>query len=168
MNAAARPTEREQILALLQQNARLTSTEIADRLALEVEVVEAIIAAAEADRSICGYYTALAEDALSDNRVRAVIEVEVNPERDSGFDSTAKRLAKFPEVTDVLLVSGSYDLQLIVEGENLQDVANFVSSKLAPLQGIRATRTHFMLKKYKEAGFILEDDEDYERLSVTP
>ena len=94
--------------------------------------------------------------------------MSIEPERDTGFDRIAKNISKFSEVSDVMLVSGNFDLQLIVVGEDLNDIADFVSRKLSTLDGIRSTRTHFMLKKYKESGFQLEDDEEYERLKVTP
>jgi DNA-binding Lrp family transcriptional regulator len=157
-----------QILGLLRQNARLTSAQIAERLELTAAQVEQVIERCEAASVIRGYYTLIDDEALGQQKVRALIEVCVQPERDGGFDPVARRLAKFPEVTDVILVSGSYDLQLLVEGQDLQEVAHFVASKLAPLEGVQSTRTHFLLKKYKEAGFQYEEDEDYERLKVSP
>ncbi len=158
----------EKVLGLLQQNARLTSEQLSERLAISVDEVDAIIVECEKTSVIRGYYTLVNEDNFDRQRVRAVIDVAVEPERDGGFDRIARNIAKFSEVTDVLLVSGNFDISLIVVGDSLQDVANFVSSKLAPLRGVRSTRTHFMLKKYKEAGFTFEDDEDYERLKITP
>jgi len=165
MNSADRKLK---ILDLLQKNARIPQREIADRLQLSEEEVTVLIAEMEADRTILGYHALVNQEALDTTAVRAIIEVQVRPERDGGFDRVARQLAKFDEVTDVTLVSGGYDLRLEVVGESLQEVALFVASKLAPLDGVRATATHFLLKKYKEAGFALHEDEDYERLKVTP
>jgi DNA-binding Lrp family transcriptional regulator len=95
-----------------------------------------------------------------------LIEVKVTPSRDGGFDRVARRIAKFPEVTDLCLLSGSYDLQLTVEGDSLQQVANFVAAKLATIDGVISTSTGFQLKKYKESGIIMQSDEEYERLKV--
>jgi len=158
----------EKILNLLRRNARLSSATIAEMLAISEKEVESIIKKSEDQKVIRGYYALVNEDNLPKQRVRALIEVSVEPERDSGFDRIARNISKFPEVSDVLLISGNFDLQLIVVGDSLNEVANFVSRKLAPLEGIHSTRTHFMLKKYKEAGFQLEDDEEYERLKITP
>lgn len=159
---------REKVLTLLQGNARLTTKQLSDRLALSVDEIDEIIGTCEKENIIRGYYTLINEENYHLKRVRALIEVSVQPEREGGFDRTATNISKFPEVTDVMLVSGSYDLQLIVVGDSLNDVANFVASKLAQLDGVRSTRTHFMLKKYKEAGFQFENDEEYERLKVSP
>ncbi len=160
--------KREKILELLQQNARLTASEISDRLNFDVDEIESTIKRCETENIIRGYYTLINEDNYHVKKVRALIEVSVRPERDGGFDRVARNIGKFSEVTDVMLISGNCDLQLIVVGESLNEVANFVAQKLAPLDGVLSTRTHFMLKKYKEAGFQFEDDEDYERLKITP
>ncbi len=158
---------KEQVLALLQQNARLTAAEIAERLQLDEDEVQTFIATCERNNTIHGYRALVAPDAMPP-RVRALIEVSVQPERDSGFDHIARNVSRFPEVVDVTLVSGTYDLMLTVVGETLHEVADFVATKLAPMDGIRHHSTHFVLKKYKEAGFVLEDDEEYERLNITP
>ena len=102
----------------------------------------------------------------SETRVKALIEVKVTPNRDGGFDRVARRIAKFPEVTDLCLLSGSYDLLLTVEGNSLQQVANFVSAKLATIDGVISTSTGFQLKRYKESGIIMQSDEEYERLKI--
>ena len=157
----------EKILNLLRENAKLTSTELAERLMIPEEEVASVIERCEKENIIRGYAALINESKLKKQRVRALIEISVEPERDSGFDRVARSLSKFPEVSDVMLVSGNFDLQLIVVGDNLNDVASFVSRKLAPLKGVQSTRTHFMLKKYKESGICMEDDEDYERLKIT-
>ena len=159
---------REKVLEQLQKSARLTPEQLSERLAISTDEVVAIIEKCEQENIIRGYYTLINEDNYHLQKVRALIEVSVRPERDGGFDRIARSIAKFSEVTDVMLISGNCDLQLIVVGESLNEVAYFIANKLAPLDGVQSTRTHFMLKKYKEAGFQFDDDEDYERLKVTP
>ena len=101
-----------------------------------------------------------------EERVKALIEVKVTPRREGGFDAVARRIAKYPEVTDVMLISGGYDLLLTVEGSSLAKVANFVSDKLATIDGVISTSTGFILKKYKESGRVMRNDEEYERLKI--
>ena len=156
------------IAALLQRNARISDGEIADRLELKPEQVKKIIGDMEQDRTIFGYSALLNEEKLGDGKVRAIIEVSIQPERDSGYERVAREISKFPEVRTVYLVSGGYDLGVEVEGVSLQEVAFFVASKLAPLDGVRATVTHFLLKRYKTAGFTLQEDEKHERLQIVP
>lgn len=107
------------------------------------------------------------EKAGIDN-VTAVIDVKITPQRESGFDFIAERIYRFPEVHSVSLMSGAYDLLVIIQGQTLKEVAQFVSDKLATIDGVISTTTHFMLKKYKEAGVIIEDDENDHRLVITP
>jgi DNA-binding Lrp family transcriptional regulator len=156
------------ILRLLRQNGRMPAAEIADRLQSTVVAVEGAIAQMERDGLIMGYSVVLDEDKITHGEVRAIIEVEVQPERDGGFDNVAMALARFPEVHSVYLVSGRYDLRLEVVGQSLQDVARFVASKLASQDGVKATATHFLLKKYKEAGVELREEMPYERLKISP
>ena len=157
----------EKILSLLRANARMSAGEIASRLGIaEAEVVSAV-AEMEKTGLIRGYTAIISDEAPgSERRVKALIEVKVTPSRDGGFDRVARRIAKFPEVTDVCLLSGGHDLQLTVEGDSLQQVANFVAAKLATIDGVISTATGFQLKRYKEAGIILQSDEEYERLKV--
>jgi DNA-binding Lrp family transcriptional regulator len=159
---------KQDILRLLRRNARAPEQEIADRLNIEPADVKALIAELEADRQLLGYSAVIADGALQDREVSAIIEVEVQPERDTGFDRIAENLCRFPEVRSACLVSGRYDLRLHVVGQSLQDVAHFVASKLASQPGVRATATHFMLKTYKEAGIQFHEEEEYERLKVVP
>ena len=159
---------RPAILKLLQGNGRMPAKEIADRLELDVATVEATIAQMEQDGTIVGYSVIVDDDKAPNGDVRAIIEVEVQPERDGGFDNVAMAIARFPEVHSVYLVSGRYDLRLEVVGRSLQDVAHFVASKLASQDGVKATVTHFMLKKYKEAGVELQEEVIHERLKVVP
>lgn len=162
------PEIRRQILNLLRTNGRAGGREIAERLAIPVEEAEATIRELERDGAILGYCAMVNHEAFPDNEVRAIIEVEVQPERDGGFDRVARAIGRFSEVEDVFLVSGRYDLRLEVTGASLQEIAFFVASKLAPIEGVKATATHFLLKKYKEAGFELNKGEEYERLKVSP
>ena len=158
---------KEKILSLLRSNARLSAAEIAAELALAPDAVAAEIAAMEHDGVIRGYTAIVSDDAPgSDARVKALIEVKVTPNRDGGFDRVARRIAKFPEVTDLCLLSGSFDLLLTVEGNSLQQVANFVAAKLATIEGVTSTSTGFQLKRYKESGIIMQSDEEYERLKI--
>lgn len=158
---------RDFVLNLLRENARISAEKIASLGNFEVSAVEETIRKLEEERVIRGY-TAICDDSVDDGKVKAVIEVKVSPNRDGGFDQVAKRIAKYPEVTDLFLVSGSFDLLITINGKSLKEVANFVASKLATIDGVLSTSTGFMLKKYKESGKIMEDFEDYERLKVTP
>ncbi len=155
------------VLSLLQKNARLSAEQVAERLMLDPDDVRTIIEEGERDNTIHGYY-ALIDPEVMAPQVRAMIEVKVRPERDEGFDRIARKISRFPEVTDVTLISGGYDLALVVVGETLSQVADFVSTKLAPLDGVLEHSTQFVLQKYKEAGFQLQKEEQYERLSVSP
>lgn len=156
----------ENILNLLRENARISFEEIALRLNTSAAEVKKIVAELEKKNVICGY-TAILNDAAS-TKVNALIEVKITPQRDGGFDTVAKRIAKFDEVKELYLVSGAYDLLLEVEGESLQQVAMFVSGKLSTIDGVLSCATSFQLKKYKQSGKLIESEESYERLKVCP
>ena len=156
----------EHILNLLCENARISVEEIALRLNSTPDEVSKIIAELEAKNIICGYTAILNE--VTSNKVTALIEVKITPQRDGGFDTVAKRIAKFDEVKELYLVSGAYDLLLEVEGESLQQVAMFVSGKLSTIEGVLSCSTGFQLKKYKQSGRIIENEESYERLKICP
>ena len=163
------PTDfRQNILRLLRQNGRMAAEAIASRLESTAAEVEATVAQMEREGLIMGYVVVVDEDKIGNGQVRAIIEVEVQPERDSGFDNVAMAIARFPEVHSVYLVSGRYDLRLEVVGQSLQDVARFVASRLASQDGVKATATHFILKKYKEAGVEMHEEVPYERLKISP
>ncbi|MFA7229654.1 MAG: Lrp/AsnC family transcriptional regulator [Victivallaceae bacterium] len=159
---------KKSIINILSENARISTAEIAVRVGVDEAKVEKIIKELEDKNVIKGYKAILNEEALHDNSVRALIEVKVTPQRDGGFDRVAKRISRFPEVSDLYLVSGDYDLRLEVKGNSLQEVAAFVSGKLATLEGIISTATVFLLKKYKESGKIMDNEEEYERLKISP
>jgi DNA-binding Lrp family transcriptional regulator len=159
---------RSAIIELLQKKARLTDQQIADRLGITAAVVAAEVAAMEAEGIILGYHVMVNEEKWNHGEVRAMIELEIQPERDGGYDSVAQSICRFPEVRTVYLISGQRDLRLEVVGKSLREIASFVASKLAPLPGVRSTATHFFLKTYKEYGFTPEKDQVYERLPVAP
>ena len=154
------------ILQLLKNNARLTYSEIGEQVGLSRTAVKNRVSALEKSGVIRGYTAILSENTDDREQVKALIEVKAAPRREGGFDQVARRIAKFPEVTDLCLVSGSCDLLLTVKGKNLQEVAHFVAAKLATIDGVISTSTAFMLRKYKESGRIMEDDEEYERLKI--
>ncbi len=158
---------KKQLAALLKSNARMANQEMADRLGVSEPVIAAAIQEMENDGDIVGY-TAIMSAATSQDEVRAIIEIGVQPERNLGFDRVAERLARFPEVVSVYLVSGQYDLRLEVVGKSLQDVASFVSGTLALQEGVKSTATYFLLKKYKEAGVNFTKETKHERLQIVP
>ncbi|PYI82326.1 MAG: AsnC family transcriptional regulator [Verrucomicrobia bacterium] len=158
----------EPLLSLLRDNAALKPAQLATMVNLTEAEVTQKIKAYEDGQVILGYRTILNEEKLGVDLVRAVIEVKITPEREGGFDRLAERIAKYREVTSCYLMSGTYDLLVIVEGNSLREVATFVSQKLATLQGVLSTATHFMLKPYKDQGVLMKPERNEERLAVTP
>ena len=156
------------LLTLLRDNAALSPARLAPMLNLSETEVASRIKAYENDRIILGYRAILDEEKLGVDLVRAVIEVKITPERGGGFDRLAERIAKYSEVRSCYLMSGGYDLLVVVEGNSLREVAMFVSEKLATVQGVLSTATHFMLKPYKEQGVLMAREQNEERLAVTP
>ena len=159
---------KNKLLRLLTENARRSDEELAELLGVSAAEVKAAIADLESRQVIRGYRAIVNDGKAGSSGVRALIEVKVTPQRDGGFDAVARRLSKYPEVTDLYLVAGHYDLRIEVTGRNLEEVAAFVYEKLATTEGVNSTATIFLLKKYKESGHLMEDDEEYERLEVTP
>jgi len=158
----------DQLLKLLHENAALTPRQLGSLLNLPEAEVATRIKAYEADSVILGYRTILNEEKLGVDLVRAVIEVKITPEREGGFDRLAQRIARYAEVKSCYLMSGTYDLLVVVEGDSLKEVAMFVSERLATIQGVLSTATHFMLKPYKEQGLLMHGERNEERLAVTP
>ena len=158
----------DELLKLLQANALESRENLARLLAVPAEEVSRRIADYEKAGVICGYQAILDEDQLELDKVTAVIEVKVTPQREGGFDTIAKRISRFPEVHSACLMSGTYDLLLFVEGRTLREVAAFVSERLAPLEGVLSTSTHFMLKTYKRLGMLMHPESPDERLTVSP
>lgn len=156
------------LLKLIRDNAALQPSQLAALLGTSEPEVIARIKAFEQDRVILGYRTVLNEEKLGRDIVRAVIEVKITPERGGGFDRLADRIAKYSEVESCYLMSGGYDLLVIVVGNNLREVAAFVSEKLSTIQGVISTATHFLLKPYKEQGVLTSGPTVSDRLPVTP
>jgi DNA-binding Lrp family transcriptional regulator len=158
----------DELLKILGANALEPRENIARMLNVPAADVAARIAAYEKQGVIRGYQAILNEDKLDLDTVTAVIEVKVTPQREGGFNTIAERISKFPEVRSAYLMSGTYDLLLFVDGQNLRTVAQFVSEKLSPLEGVLSTSTHFMLKTYKRLGVLMHQETSDERLSVAP
>ena len=156
------------LLGLLKKNARESDATLAKELATTPEDIRTRIAAYEKEGIIRAFQAVVNEDLLETTDVRAVIELRIRPEREGGFDRVATRISKFPQVESMFLMSGAYDLLLFVKGQSLQEVANFVSARLAPLDGVLSTATHFMLKTYKDQGVLMESEPHDDRLQVCP
>ncbi|HEY3863033.1 MAG TPA: Lrp/AsnC family transcriptional regulator [Verrucomicrobiae bacterium] len=156
------------ILKLLQENGALRPAQLAGMLNMPEQEVAAKIKAFEESQVILGYRAVLNEEKIGLDTVRAVIEVKITPERGGGFDRLAERIAKYAEVRSCYLMSGGYDLLVVVEGANLRQVATFVTEKLATIHGVISTATHFMLKVYKEQGLLAQADVNEERLAISP
>jgi DNA-binding Lrp family transcriptional regulator len=156
------------LLKLLRENAALKPAQLAQMLNISESEVTSAIRRYEQEQVILGYRTVLNEEKLGLEYVRAVIEVKITPEREGGFNRLAERIAKYSEVRSCYLMSGGYDLLVFVEGRNLREVATFVSEKLATIQGVLSTATHFMLKPYKEHGVLMTREQNEERLAVAP
>lgn len=156
------------LLELLTKDSRLGVEDLAARLNLTPEVVQARIAAWEADGTILGYQAVVDPEKTAQGGVTALIEVRLTPERGGGFDRLAERVAKFDQVTTCWLMSGGYDLAVVVQAGSLQEVARFVAEKLSTLGGVLSTVTHFQLKIYKQNGFLSTPVPDGSRLAITP
>ena len=159
---------REQILTFLERNSRIDLKELAILLGSDEAVIANEIQQTEKEGIICGYHTLIDWDKTSSDKVTALIEVRVTPQRGQGFDSIAERIYNYPEVQSVYLISGGYDLLVILEGKTLKEVSGFVSDKLSTLESVLSTATHFILKKYKDDGIILSKKNKDERMLVTP
>ena len=161
-------TEKErEVLRLLEKDARTTPEQLATMTALSPEEVSRIIRTAEAQGLVLKYKTVINWEKAGDEQVWALIEVKVAPQRDVGFDAAAERIYRFPQARSVYLVSGTYDLAVLVVGKTMHEVAAFVSEKLAPLEAVQSTVTHFLLKRYKEDGEVLTDREGVSRLPLS-
>ena len=159
---------REAILTAIDKNAKLSARDLSVMLGFTEEEVAAAVAEMEADSVICGYPTLIDWVKTDRERVTALIEVKVTPQRGQGFDKIAERIYKFDEVESVYLMSGGFDLTVIIDGKSMREVANFVSGKLAPMEAVLSTATHFVLKKYKEHGITLTGEVEDERMLIKP
>jgi DNA-binding Lrp family transcriptional regulator len=156
------------LIDLLQHNALMPRADMARLLDMELEEVNSSIAKLEAEGVVLGYQAILNREKWNTEKVTAIIEVKVTPERDGGFDRIASRIAKFEEVQSCYLVSGGYDLLIVIEAANLRTAAAFVAEKLSTIDAVQATATHFRLKTYKENGTFHQFETSAERLSVSP
>ena len=155
------------VLKILEDDARTTPEQIARMTGLSLDDIKKTIKQAEDDRTILKYKTVVNWDKVADEQVRALIEVSISPERGAGFDKVAERIYSFPEVKSCYLLSGGYDLLLMVTGKNINSVGNFVAEKLSTIDHVRGTQTHFILKKYKESGDIFYTRKKDKRLAIS-
>ena len=160
---------REELLAIIEKNSRIDIHDLAILLGESEAAVANEIAEMEKEHIICGYHTLINWDNTGEEKVNAMIEVKVTPQRDMGFNKVAERIYKFEEVESVYLMSGGFDLTVIIEGKSMKEVSRFVTEKLSTLEYITSTATYFVLKKYKEHGLIMTDEKhDSERMLITP
>lgn len=159
----------DEILEILEKDARTTPEDIARMLKKKPQKIKEAIKKYEKEGVILKYKAVINRDLIkdTDSSVRALIEVNITPQKDVGFDRVAERIYSFPEVSSCYLISGTYDLLLIVEGRDLHTVSRFVAEKLSPLENVKGTITHFLLKKYKEDGVILKHREENKRIAIS-
>ena len=147
---------REKLLKLIEKNSRVDLKALAEKLGASEEDVVNEMAAMESEGIICGYHTMINWDKVGGDSVTALIEVHVTPQKERGYDRLAKQIYEFPEVNSVYLISGSYDFLVIIEGKSLRETAHFVNEQLAVMDGVISTATHFILKKYKDHGTVMD------------
>ncbi len=159
---------REKILTFIEKNSRIDLKELAIMLGVEESVVINELQKMEEEHIICGYHTLIDWDKVGIEKVSALIEVRVTPQRGMGFDKVAERIYNYPEVNAVYLISGGFDFMVVLEGKTLREVSQFVSDKLSPLESILSTKTNFILKKYKDHGTIMAEPTKDERIQMLP
>ena len=159
---------REKILTFIEKNSRVNLKDLAVMLGVEEAMVANEIADMEKEGIICGYHTLIDWDKTSAEKLTALIEVKVTPQRGLGFDKVAERIYNYPEVDSVYLISGGFDFMVMIEGKTMRDVAQFVSDKLSPIESVLSTATHFILKKYKDHGSTMVHTTEDERMLVPP
>ncbi|MBP2655160.1 MAG: DNA-binding transcriptional regulator AsnC [Firmicutes bacterium] len=157
-----------ELLELLEKDPTLTVEQLAVMLGKPQAEIAAEIKRLETEKIIVKFQAVVNWEKAGVDRVTAIIDVKITPQREVGFDAIAERIYRFPEVRSLYLMSGAFDLMVMVEGKNLKEVSRFVSTKLSTIEGVVSTTTHFMLKMYKESGVILDDKEDDRRLVVSP
>ena len=158
----------EKILTFIEKNSRIDLKELAIVLGVDEVTVANELEAMEAENIICGYHTLIDWDKTGIEKVTALIEVRVTPQRGMGFDKVAERIYNYPEVNSVYLISGSFDFMVTIEGRTLREVSQFVSDKLSPLESVLSTKTNFILKKYKDHGTVMAEQKKDERELMTP
>ena len=159
---------REQILTLIEKNSRVDIKELAVLLGVDETMVLNELEQMEQEHIICGYHTLIDWDKTGVEKVSAMIEVRVTPQRDMGFDKVAERIYNYPEVNSVYLISGGFDLMVTLEGKTLRDISSFVTDKLSTLDSVLSTKTNFILKKYKDHGTVMVESPKDERMMMTP
>ena len=159
---------REKILAIIEKNSRIDLKDLAALLGESEAAVANEIADMEKENIICGHHTMINWDNTGNEKVIALIEVKVTPQRGMGFDKIAERIYQYSEVNSVYLMSGAFDFTVIIEGKTMREVAQFVSEKLSPMDSVLSTATHFVLKKYKDHGTIMYEKPGDERMMITP
>ena len=159
---------REKILTFIEKNSRINLKELAIALGVDENIVLNELQAMEEEHIICGYHTLIDWDKVGVDKVMAMIEVRVTPQRGLGFDKVAERIYNYPEVDSVYLISGGFDFMVTIEGKTLKEVAQFVSEKLSALDAVLSTKTNFILKKYKDHGTILAERPKDERIQMIP
>ena len=159
---------REKILSVIEKNSRIDIAELAILLGEDEAAVANEISDMEKEGVICGYHTLINWEKTKNEKVNALIEVRVTPQKGMGFDNIAERIYQFSEVSAIYLMSGSFDFTVFIEGRTMREVAQFVSDKLAPMDSVLSTATHFVLKKYKDHGTILSPKKKDERQLITP
>ena len=159
---------RKELLEILEKDSRISVQDLAIMLGETPEAVQSEMQKMQEEQIIAGYHTMINWDKTEDERVTALIEVKVVPQRDGGFDKIAKRIYEFEEVSSVYLMSGAFDLTVIVQGRSMKEVALFVRQRLAVLDPVTSTATHFVLKKYKDNGILMEPEKRDERMIVSP
>lgn len=159
---------REELLSLIEKNSKMSLKELAVLLGADELEIANEMEALEKEGVICGYHTLIDWDKTKSEKVTALIEVRVTPQRGQGFDKIAERIYKYPEVRSVYLISGGFDLLVTLEGKSLKEISAFVSDKLSTLNSVLSTATHFILKKYKDHGTILDKKHEDEREVITP
>lgn len=157
-----------ELLEILEKNSRVSVGELASMLQKSEYEIEKEISRLEREKIILSYGALINWERYGDDTVTAVIEINLTPQREVGFDAIAERIYRFDEVRTVYLMSGNFDLLVIIEGKSLKDVANFVATRLSTIEGVTQTRSHFMLKAYKKDGVIIDDEEQDRRLVVSP
>lgn len=159
---------REKILNIIEKNSKIDRKDLAILLGADEETVAHEIDEMEKEKIICGYHTMIAWDKTDAEKVTAMIEVRVAPQRGQGFDKIAERIYNYPEVESVYLISGAFDLMVTIEGKTLREVSSFVTNKLSTLEGVLSTETNFILKKYKDHGTLMETESRDERMVIAP
>ena len=158
---------KEKILAIIEKNSKISIEDLAVLLGESVDQVANAVMEMEKDKVICGYHTIINWNKITSEIVNALSEVKVTPQRQLGFDKLAERIYNYPEVTAVYLMSGGFDFAVFIEGKTLQEIAEFVTSRLSTIEGVLSTATHFVLKTYKEHGTVLVEEPTRERQLIT-